>query len=205
MFPPKQWIFLFFHARHKQAHPRRYEMFLQHPALNNLYLRIQRMSWQLYFNIVYIKGKSWLSPVAFSEGPEFVSRPRGGLSWCQILRFSPVPLGKNQDVTLTLILLTWRIWWSPNNASKWQMGFYSFKGLNYTTSISFHVLSSSLFNIHSIIQSHTTEVTTKHYATRVALQFECKMIFRQLTCTWGRHEGGFKRLSKERGTTAIWN
>jgi len=22
---------------------------------------------------------------------------------------------------LTLILLTWRIWWAPNNASKWQM------------------------------------------------------------------------------------
>jgi len=23
---------------------------------------------------------------------------------------------------LTLILLTWRIWWAPNNASRWQMG-----------------------------------------------------------------------------------
>jgi hypothetical protein len=33
--------------------------------------------------------------------------------------------------TLTLILLTWRIWWAPNNASKWQMGFNSaFKGLS---------------------------------------------------------------------------
>jgi hypothetical protein len=31
---------------------------------------------------------------------------------------------------LTLILLTWRIWWAPNNASKWQMGLNSaFKGL----------------------------------------------------------------------------
>jgi len=31
---------------------------------------------------------------------------------------------------LTLILLTWRIWWVPNNASRWQMGFNSaFKGL----------------------------------------------------------------------------
>jgi len=29
------------------------KIFPQHPALNNLYLRIQRMSWQLYFNIVY--------------------------------------------------------------------------------------------------------------------------------------------------------
>ena len=32
--------------------------------------------------------------------------------------------------SLTLILLTWRIWWAPNNASKWHMGFNSaFKGL----------------------------------------------------------------------------
>jgi len=31
---------------------------------------------------------------------------------------------------LTLILLMWRKWWTPNNASKWQMGFNSaFKGL----------------------------------------------------------------------------
>jgi len=34
---------------------------------------------------------------------------------------------------LTLILLTWKIWWAPNNASRWQMGFNSaFKGLNWT-------------------------------------------------------------------------
>jgi len=31
---------------------------------------------------------------------------------------------------LTLILLMWRMWLAPNNASKWQMGFNSaFKGL----------------------------------------------------------------------------
>jgi len=31
---------------------------------------------------------------------------------------------------LTLILLTWRIWRAPNNASRWQMGFnLAFKGL----------------------------------------------------------------------------
>jgi len=33
-------------------------------------------------------------------------------------------------VYLTLILLTWSIWWAPNNASRWQLGFNSaFKGL----------------------------------------------------------------------------
>ena len=32
---------------------------------------------------------------------------------------------------LTLFLLTWRKWWAPNNARKWQMAFNSaFKGLN---------------------------------------------------------------------------
>jgi hypothetical protein len=32
---------------------------------------------------------------------------------------------------LTLTLLTWRKWWTPNNASKWQKRFNSaFKGLN---------------------------------------------------------------------------
>jgi hypothetical protein len=33
-------------------------------------------------------------------------------------------------ISLTLNPLTWKIWWAPNNASKWQMGFNStFKGL----------------------------------------------------------------------------
>jgi len=33
---------------------------------------------------------------------------------------------------LTLILLTCRIWWAPNNASRWQMGFnWTFKGLRF--------------------------------------------------------------------------
>jgi len=32
--------------------------------------------------------------------------------------------------SLTLTSLMWRIWWAPNNASSWQMGFNSaFKGL----------------------------------------------------------------------------
>jgi len=39
----------------------------------------------------------------------------------------------NQTCPLTLILLRWRIWWAPNNASRWQMGFNSaFKGLMHS-------------------------------------------------------------------------
>jgi len=38
--------------------------------------------------------------------------------------------GKEGSKILTLNLLTWRIWWAPNNSSKWHMGFNSaFKGL----------------------------------------------------------------------------
>ena len=41
---------------------------------------------------------------------------------------------------LTLILLTWRIWWAPNNASKWQMGFnWVFKGLNWYNSTTYNL------------------------------------------------------------------
>ena len=37
---------------------------------------------------------------------------------------------QTQLCQLTLNPLTWRVWWAPNNASKWQMGFNSaFKGL----------------------------------------------------------------------------
>jgi len=32
---------------------------------------------------------------------------------------------QHPQICLTLILLTWRVWWAPNNASKWQMGFNS--------------------------------------------------------------------------------
>ena len=43
-----------------------------------------------------------------------------------------MPADGRRDLTrrLTLILLTWRIWWASNNASRWQMGFSSaFKGI----------------------------------------------------------------------------
>jgi len=46
-------------------------------------------------------------------------------SICHILR---------TNSPLTLILLMWRIWWAPNNASRWQMVFNSaFKGLKHLT------------------------------------------------------------------------
>jgi len=42
----------------------------------------------------------------------------------------------SQERGLTLILLTWRIWWSPNIVSRWQMKFNSvFKGLIQTVTL----------------------------------------------------------------------
>jgi hypothetical protein len=47
--------------------------------------------------------------------------------------------------TLTLNPLTWKIWWAPNNASKWQMEFNSaFKGLRYSST--WGRVSSSVWN-----------------------------------------------------------
>ena len=45
-------------------------------------------------------------------------------------QFNPICVtGRQQTIQslhrLTLIPLTWRIWWAPNNASKWQVGFNS--------------------------------------------------------------------------------
>ena len=45
---------------------------------------------------------------------------------------------------LTLILLTWIIWWAPNNASKWQIRFnWAFKGLNTAQHVSGIFMPSS--------------------------------------------------------------
>ena len=55
------------------------------------------------------------------------------ISVMQVVCTQPTTLITNSDTawsTLTLILLMWRIWWAPNNASRWQMGFnLAFKGL----------------------------------------------------------------------------
>jgi hypothetical protein len=61
---------------------------------------------------------------------------------------------------LTLILLTWRLGWALNNASKWQMGFNSsFKGIKWSClSVSTHSLihgSSWKGFLHEILHLRT--------------------------------------------------
>jgi len=49
---------------------------------------------------------------------------------------------------LALYLLTCKIWWAPNNASRWQMGFNSaFKGLIYLSQILRNLRSRKLLQI----------------------------------------------------------
>jgi len=53
---------------------------------------------------------------------------------------------------LTLILLTWRIWWAPNNANKWQMGFnLAFKGLKLFAYKDKHVKCTALTNLQDVL------------------------------------------------------
>jgi hypothetical protein len=60
-----------------------------------------------------------------------------------------------QGFPLTLILLTWRIWWAPNNASKWQIGLNSaFKGLNGV--FQFHFTRYSGDHLYCIRNSSNT-------------------------------------------------
>jgi len=62
---------------------------------------------------------------------------------------------------LTLILLTWRKWWAPNNASKQQMGFNSaFKGLNAESSLT----RLKLLEVQFTFQSYCLTSTLKHVA-----------------------------------------
>jgi len=62
------------------------------------------------------------------------------LAWNMRTRKEPTKQATDEpknETRLTLILLTWRILWAPNNGSKWQMGLNSgFKGLNRGNNIS---------------------------------------------------------------------
>jgi len=49
-----------------------------------------------------------------------------------------------ERISLALILLNWRVWWAPNDASKWQMGFNSvFNGLIWKNRYCLHFTSVS--------------------------------------------------------------
>ena len=72
--------------------------------------------------------------------PQGLSRPVMGLK----------KIATRSSLILTLILLTWKIRWAPNNASKWQMGFNSaLKGLNRLHKS--NVYKSNLNFLHDVV------------------------------------------------------
>ena len=81
-------------------------------------------------------ASSWHSTLFHEEDARSAKRQKTvyvevimNLSECRKVEGSLCKAGKR--CTWTLILLTWRIWWAPNNASRWQMGFnWAFKWLN---------------------------------------------------------------------------
>ena len=87
---------------------------------------------------------------------------------------------------LTLILLTWRKWWTPNNASKWQMGFNSaFEGLSYMQIYDLpwlHIVSGlRVVRINSRLQKTWRSIVLgschrKHYRVWSRVSQECRVL-----------------------------
>jgi len=80
--------------------------------------------WYIEWQEIPHETGSWLTNIVLRCKPGSVNQPHS-VQWT----------ATNRPMMLTLILLKWRIWWDPNNASKWQMGFNSvFKGLKWRKS-----------------------------------------------------------------------
>jgi hypothetical protein len=93
-------------------------------------------TWILSFNFIYCEDSEYVelrlhspsTPPWHGQGqPHFLFRI---LVRYRVVQWASWKLKHTCEIILTLILLTWRIWWAPNNARKLQMGFNSeFKGL----------------------------------------------------------------------------
>ena len=90
------------------------------------------------------------------------------LRWCVTCTHVRLPQDWRNIMLLILILLTFRIWWAPNNACKWQMGFNSaFKRLilrmKYGAILLYrHVLLSASWILSSRSVSHRAVFYTVH-------------------------------------------
>jgi len=107
--------------------------------------------------------------VYFCGGPHGTSRlPLDSFIKSDVWVFSENQSKKN--LSLTLILLTWRIWWAPNNASKWQMRFNStFKGLNKCNKNNGHFTWNTPYIYFNLLtpnddsSGRTTPLTSKRF------------------------------------------
>ena len=115
----------FFFSRHWQRH-------MWHNDEQNTLL----LCYDNAFNIYYIADRHVVCQkykqdvlLRFHADDSYANAPR---CYITLYRLSCYSLRS----ILTLNLLTWRIWWAPNNASKWQVGFNSaFKGLKLSSDL----------------------------------------------------------------------
>jgi len=78
------------------------------------------------------------------------------------------------DYLVNLILLNWRIWYAPNNASKWQMGFNSaFKWLiHFRETMCVSLRRPHKINTHNYLANFS--FSTVHYVVRIVTTVICK-------------------------------
>jgi len=68
---------------------------------------------------------------------------------------------------LTLILLTWRIWWVPNNTGRWDL-IREFKRLNFSkiSAVLYSPTSSPTLLVYTQMASVTTQLSSEHRNTK---------------------------------------
>ena len=87
------------------------------------HLILNPLTWKIWW--APDNASRWM--MGFNSGFKALISPRGRYDNVQCMITEP-----RQTDHLTLNPLMWKIWWAPDNASRWQMGFNSaFKGLRY--------------------------------------------------------------------------
>ena len=73
---------------------------------------------------------------------------------------------------LTLILLTWRLWWAPNNASRWQIGFnLAFKVLKKLPLQRLHLIPTQRKTISIVQPTRRNNVSNLFYCGMTLYMF----------------------------------
>ena len=76
--------------------------------------------------------------------------------------------------SLTLNPITWKIWWAPNNASRWQMGFNSaFKGLRSTPSFTSSLLGPNIL-LNTLFSNTLSLRSSLNVSDQVSLPYKTR-------------------------------
>ena len=115
---------------------------MAHCCITALFLRLTPLKW------------SWQQQPTNLDVPNTQEGTRN--NW-KVLNLNFIHGNGTYHRTLTLILLTWRIWWAHTNDNKWQMGFnLAFKGLKTLSILSprkHDVWRDPLYSILQLLRS----------------------------------------------------